>query len=288
MSYNYNGPEIISKLIIKPKGVRLAGKIKQRQLVDMKSFNCNSITHTDYLGHVKNRLKSDRVEYWCHSCVSRENLVLYNTSCLGKSLEERLGFENSVKVKEKSRKYAIDNNISKRLKNFTGITWEEKYGKEKSEYLKTKFRLNHVLKPMYGSDNYQWGKPAHKLSGKGTKGYYNEIYFRSLMEASFIVNFLEKNNIKFENGELKKYGFKYTYEGRERNYFCDFVADNTFYEIKPKALHNTMQNIAKWESAQKWCSENDKTFKVYSEFDFDILTQSEIDILKECGKLILI
>lgn len=288
MSYDYNGPEIISKLIINPVGVKGAGKIKQRQLIDVKCFNCGNIKRIDYLGHAKNRLKSNKDMYWCHACISCEHITNYNKSYLGKTLEERLGMDIANKIKASSKKYAIDNNISDRLIKFRGMSWEEKFGKSKSDELKIKFRESNILKPMYGSDNYQWKKPAHKLSGKGTKGYYNNTYFRSLMEASFIVNFLEKYNMVFESGELKKYAFKYNFEGRYRNYFCDFVSNDIFYEIKPKSLHNSLQNISKWDAAKKWCDENNKIFKIYSEYDFDLLTQADIDNLKNCGKLTLI
>lgn len=108
------------------------------------------------------------------------------------------------------------------------------------------------------------------------------------MEASFIINFLEKNNLQFENGELKKYAIPYIYNGSPRNYFCDFVVDKTFYEVKPKALHKSRQNIAKWESAKIWCNERGYDFKIFSEHDYEKLSQEDIDNLKKCGKLILI
>jgi hypothetical protein len=203
-------------------------------------------------------------------------------------LEERIGVEKAKISKEKNRKFAIENNSGARLKDFTGTTWDSLYGKERADEKRKITREKCPFIPKYGSDNPQWGKPAHKLSGKGTKGYYNGIYFRSLMEASFIINYLEKNNLKFENGELKKYVIPYTLNGTPRNYFCDFVVSNIFYEVKPKALHNTLQNREKWKSANEWCLERGYVFKIYSEYDFEILKQKDIDKLKECGKLVLI
>lgn len=85
-----------------------------------------------------------------------------------------------------------------------------------------------------------------------------------------------------------KFAIPYKLNDNPRNYFCDFVVGKTFYEIKPQALHNTEMNRCKWGSARKWCDDNGFEFKVYSEYDFDLLKRSEIDILINDGKLILI
>ena len=288
MSYDYKGVEIVSELLLNPSGVKGAGKIKQKQLVDVRCSKCHSVKSVTYQGHVTNRLKSKYEHYMCHTCVNSLQITDYNKNNLGISLDDRLGLEKSKIVKSKLRKYAIDNDLKSRLVDFTGTTWDSLYGKEKAEEKRKLARERCKFVPKYGSDNPQWGKPAHKLSGKGTKGYYNGIYFRSLMEASFMINYLEKNDLKFENGELKKYAIPYILDGSPRNYFCDFVVDHIFYEIKPKALHNTLQNREKWKAAELWCAERNYIFEIYSEHDFDILQQKDIDNLKECGKLILI
>lgn len=288
MSNEYRGKEIVSELITNPPGVKGAGKIKQSQKVDVKCSECGGIKSTDYRGHVTNRSKSKSDRYLCHSCANGPRLALYNKSWKGKPLEDRLGEVKANTTKEKLREYAVNNNTGDRLPNYTGVSWEERFGLIRANELKQQFRDNSSVKPMFGPDNPQWGKPAHKLSGKGTKGYYNGIYFRSLMEASFIINFLEKNKMAFENGELRKFSIPYILNGSPRNYFCDFVAEDTFYEIKPKALHNTAQNRAKWDSARLWCSQNGYKFEVYSEDDFDRLSQDEVDKLVESGKIKLL
>lgn len=287
MAYDYRGEEIVSELLIN-EGCRGKGKIKQRQKVSVKCSNCSGIKEVDYQGHVFNRLKSKTPTYLCHKCISGDRITDYNKNQKGKSFEERLGDTKAKNAKSKLRKFAIENSIGERLINYSGISWEVKYGKERSDQLKEQFRKNHRLPVMYGADNPQWGKPAHPLSGKGTKGYYKGIYFRSLMEASFIVNFLEKNNMNFENGELKKYLIPYMFEGKSRNYFCDFVVDNTYYEVKPKSLHSSPQNVAKWEAAKIWCERNYKKHIVMCEDDYTLLNQEDIDKLISSGKLIII
>ena len=289
MAYDYNGPEIISILEINPLGVRGGGKIKQRQKVQVKCFNCGEIKSVIYSGHVFNRLHSKCDVYMCHSCQSSHNMIRYNNSIRGVSMEERLGVSKSQIVKEKLKKYAIDNNISSRLWNFSGISWDDKYGIDYSNELKQKLSERAKVQPRkFGPDNPQWGKPAHKLSGSGTKGYYNGIYFRSLLEASFMVNYLEPNNLIFENGELRKYAIPYTYNGTSRNYFCDFVVGKCFYEVKPKSLFKSLQNIAKWDAARKWCLDHGYDFKIFSEHDFPKFKQKDIDNLKESGKIVLL
>jgi hypothetical protein len=287
MAYEYRGKEIVSELVINQncKGV---GKIKQSQIITVQCERCNNKKQVNYYGHVTNRLKSLSTEYNCHTCTASILTSNRNKNNKGKHIEEILGSEKGRLFRDNKRKYATENNIKNYFKSKAGLSWEELYGKKKADSMKQHHKNICKLKPMYGIENYQFGKPAHKLSGKGTKGYYKGTYFRSLMEVSFIINYLEKNNLIFENGELKKYSFKYIHNGRSRNYFCDFVVDDTFYEIKPKSLHDTIQNIDKWEAAQSWCKSNNKIFKVFSEKDYEQLSQNTIDSLIQENKLILI
>lgn len=287
MAYNYRGEEILSELIIN-KGVRGKGKIKQKQKIIVKCFNCKQIKEVGYDIHVSNRLKSKKSNYHCRSCIAKETITSYNKSMIGVSLEDRLGKEKADLLKENSRKFAIDNKIGSRLQHFPGLSWEDRFGEERAKIKKEKCRRDCKFVPKFGKDNPQFGKPAHKLSGSGCKGYYNGIFFRSLLEASYIINVLYKNNIKFESGELKKYAIPYKFNGRERNYFCDFITDNIFIEIKPKALHFNLQNLAKWNAAKIWCEERGLKHMVYSELDFPKLAQDTIDFLILTDKLILL
>jgi hypothetical protein len=205
----------------------------------------------------------------------------------GKSLEERLGKVSSEKCKEKISKNSKERNSVKCLKKFYGMTWEEKYGKKKSIEMKEYASRNCKLIPKFGKDNHQFGKPAHKLSGTGVKGYYKDIFFRSLLEASFIHN-LFQNNIEFENGELKKYAIVYNFDDRKRTYYSDFVVGDVLYEVKPKALINTRQNIAKADAAKIWCMKNNKQYKIITEEEINRLNESEINEMIMKGDIKLI
>jgi hypothetical protein len=287
MAYDYNGSEIISKLLVNSK-YKGKGKIKQKQNILVKCSECENIKETNYSGHVTNRLKSPHPNYLCHKCASSYIMSTRNKKSKGMSLDEKYGEEKANIIKNKHRENAIKNKSHERLQERINLKWDERYGKEKADKMRENHRNKCHFKPKFGNDNPQWGKPSHKLSGKGTKGYYNGIFFRSLMEVSFIIKYLEPNNIKFENGEIRKYAIPYMYEGRQRNYFCDFISDNIFFEIKPKSLHSNVQNIAKWESAKIWCNKRGYQFKVFSEYDYDKLNQDDIDNLIKDGKLILI
>ena len=148
-------------------------------------------------------------------------------------------------------------------------------------------RRNCRLRPKFGKDNHQFGKPAHKLSGSGVKGYYRDVYFRSLLEASFI-HFLFQNNLKFENGELKKYAMTYILDDKERTYYSDFVVHDILYEVKPKSLVNTRQNIAKANAAKTWCMKNNKQYKIITENEICRLNESEINEMIKKGDIKLI
>lgn len=286
MSYEYRGPEIISELLIniKTKG---GGKIKQKQRVDVKCSVCFNIKNVVYQGHVENRLKHPDREYLCNICFNRRRFIEYNKNSKNKTLEERLGVEKAQKTKEKISKASIERRCINSISHMWGMTWDEKFGKDKADAMRKFSSENCNLKPKFGKDNPQFGKPAHKLSGKGTKGYYLDIYFRSLLEASFI-HYLISNNISFENGECKKYAIPYIFEGRERNYFSDFIVGDTIYEIKPKSLWKTWQNCAKFDAAREWCMKNNKKYIIMSEYDFHQLTQVEIDTFISEGKIKLI
>lgn len=288
--HDYNGPEILSELIRNPnKGIN-PGKIKLYQKVDVQCSKCKNIKTVGLYGHIINRLNSKESEYLCSDCVNGKRITMYNISNTGISLFERLGEDIARQSIERRKQTILKNEENGIFISRPGNTktWIERYGEEEAARKKEWLRYNNKLVPKFGEDNPQWGKPAHKLSGKGIKGYYNGVFFRSLMEASFIINFLEKNNLKYENGELRKFAIPYIFEGRKRNYFCDYVVENNYYEIKPLALHTQPRNVAKWDAAKMWCEKNLKTFKIFSEQDFTILSREDVDKLKISGNIILL
>lgn len=140
--------------------------------------------------------------------------------------------------------------------------WVEKYGKEIADI---KLKNSNTKKSIssIGENNPMYGKPFPTGSGNGWSGWYKNFYFRSLMELSFIINFIEKNNLSFENGEQIKYQIKYQVDGINKTYYSDFIIDNVMYEIKPKKLWESKLVKIKSEYAKKWCLLHNMKYQLY-------------------------
>lgn len=138
--------------------------------------------------------------------------------------------------------------------------WLEKYGKEEADKrmtsLKEKHRINNT-----GSKNAMYGKPSPQGSGNGWKGWYKNVFFRSLRELMFLIE-LTDNNKQYTNLEKAGYSIQYTdYNGQVRNYFGDYLVNNEWVEIKPERLQNSPNNKAKRSAAEEYCKQRGWTFK---------------------------
>lgn len=142
--------------------------------------------------------------------------------------------------------------------------WNEKYDKEKVKEKEQEWK-NKISKSVSGENNPMYGKPAPNGSGNGWKGWYKGIYFASLREFYYL-KYLIDNNIKFENGEKRKYKIEYEFMGKKCNYFLDFYLpeSDTYIEIKPKNLINNPKNSAKFKAAKEKLGNK---FKVLTEDD---------------------
>jgi hypothetical protein len=139
--------------------------------------------------------------------------------------------------------------------------WVEKYGKsiadEKMIEYKKKQSLNNI-----GEKNSMYGKPAPINSGNGICGWYKGWFFRSLLELSYMIFVIERFNFDWESGENEKYKISYSIDGKNKNYFPDFILNQKYIiECKPKKLTQTNTNKIKFEFAKKYCEENGFIFK---------------------------
>lgn len=76
--------------------------------------------------------------------------------------------------------------------------------------------------------------------GTGYSGYYKGYWCDSTYELVWIIyNLDHKKNI-----QRNSKSFPYTFQGNQHNYYPDFVADDTYYEIKG---YQTKKDLAKWE-----------------------------------------
>lgn len=139
--------------------------------------------------------------------------------------------------------------------------WVKKYGKDianikMSDYRELQSKLNS------GKNNSMYGKPAPINSGNGICGWYKSWFFRSLLELSYMIFVIERFNLKWESGENEKYKITYSIDGKDKNYFPDFIINEKYIvECKPKKLLQTNLNKIKFEFAEKYCDENGFIFK---------------------------
>jgi len=161
--------------------------------------------------------------------------------------------------------------------------WVEKYGQEIADQnmliTKKKHSENNT-----GEGNPMYGKPSPNGSGNGWSGWYNGWFFRSLRELTYMVEVIERFNLKWESAETNKWKIQYEdYKGQVRNYFPDFIIDNKYIvEVKPKKLWGSDLVMRKRKAAELFCEENELKYKIT-----DITCISDIKILSLYNKGII-
>lgn len=170
------------------------------------------------------------------------------------------GKHHSEKTKElirEKRKHQIipkgsDNPLfGKKLEEIVGIDVAKKIKTNKSNNYK-------------GDGNPMFGKPSPMGSGNGWSGWYKNWFFRSLLELSYMINIIERYNLKWETGEKSKYKITYIDSaGITRNYFSDFIIDNRYMvEIKPTNLINSKSVIEKINAGISYCNTHNMKYKI--------------------------
>lgn len=209
----------------------------------------------------------------------------------GRTYEEMYGKDKSIEMKlnrsfhtkgDKNPNYGgkwhgIHPSYKQKGKNI-----DEIYGKEKADIIRDK-----ISKKSSGKNNPMYGKPSPMGSGNGWSGWYNNWYFRSLLELSFMINVIERFNFKWESGENKKYSINYIdYKGLEKTYFPDFILNDKYLvEIKPKKLWESNVIKNKKNAAIIFCEKNNLKYKLINPRK---LTFNEIKILVEQTKVVFL
>jgi hypothetical protein len=210
----------------------------------------------------------------------------------GKTYDKIYGEKKSSIIKNKISKFSKTQDISKfrkmgqeANKNRKYKSWEDQFGKELSDKKKKE-----LSKKNKGKNNPMYGKISPKGSGKGVSGWYNDWFFRSLLELSFMINYIEKNNICWKSAENNNYKIKYIdYKNSERTYIPDFILNgNLLVEIKPKRLVKTPLIKLKTKAAKLFCKKNNMKYKIFTENDFEKLDQYNLKKLLENNKIKLL
>lgn len=218
----------------------------------------------------------------CRNCANKIKSLGSNNGFYGK--------KHTTETKSKIGKYARTEKQKQQAREQLSLVsnrrpfydiWVEKYGKEEADKKLIEYKLKQSQLNS-GENNSMYGKPAPMGSGNGWSGWYEGVFFRSILELSYLYFLLEKG-IKFESGEKKLHSVEYEYVGKKRSYFPDYYLLETdeYVEVKPKKLINTELNKV------KACAilSAGKRFNYITEDNIDILCSDIIDKLYDDNKL---
>lgn len=154
--------------------------------------------------------------------------------------------------------------------------------KQKIVQNRPEVKLKRSLK-FSGKNNPMYGKPSPIGSGNGWSGWYNNWYFRSLLELSYMINVIERFNFKWESAEKRKYRINYIdCNNKNKTHFADFIINNKYLiEIKPKNLFNTANNKLINEATIKYCDNNNLKFKIIEPIKLSDKTLKEMVLNKK-------
>jgi hypothetical protein len=266
------------------RGPKKGKEINQNQKVALKCDNCFA-----QFERVYSKVIGD--EHFCKSCsigesnskrdpsIHKKMIEKAREKCLGKTLDERVGKEKALEIKQQLSK----RNSGELNPNYGGLysrgfadkpikgSLEENYGKQKAAEIR-----NIRSKNASGKNNPMYGKPAPQGSGNGWQGWYKGTYFSSILELSFMVH-CENTKIKFfAISSKKEYSIKYIIGETNRTYFPDFlINESTVVEVKPSRLIYTELNSCKIKAAREKLGEH---FLVMTEKDIEILS---VDTIKK-------
>lgn len=195
--------------------------------------------------------------------------LLNKKECLSCSITgEKNGFYG--KNHSKKTKLLIKTNMKKNPgKGMTDKTiygqWVKNYGEKIADQkmIDLKYKLS---KNSSGKNNPMYGKPSPRGSGNGWSGWYKGWFFRSLLELSYMIQIIERFNLKWKSAETNEFKVSYKdYNGKIKNYFPDFViAEKYVIECKPKKLISSDLVNRKAKSAIKQFKKIGLIYKITS------------------------
>lgn len=238
--------------------------LKRTQKVRVKCDRCDCIVNKIVYNLVAQRLK--RSEDICKRCATIEQNSTrpleirlragkaYRDKYLGKKLEEIVGETKATEMKQKHSENVSGCNNP----NFGGVltkgfadrpltgSIELRYGIDKAAEMKAA-----QSKRNSGEGNPMYGKPAPRKSGNGISGKYRGIYFRSLLELSYMIK-LDFDQIEFVSCEALRKRFEYELDGVKRTYYPDFFIPsiNEYVEVKPSQMLKNLEVNIKVEAVR--------------------------------------
>lgn len=157
--------------------------------------------------------------------------------------------------------------LQKYAKEKVGLTLEEIHG----VYLAADVKKR-ISNSLLGSKNPMYGK-INQNGGKSIKGHYKGMFFRSLLEYSFMKHLESRGLSLADDVDYECFVIPYQLEGRDRTYRVDFYLpkEKKAYEVKPEYAMKTISatNRAKWSAAEKFFLEKEIEFSVITELNFE-------------------
>ena len=181
------------------------------------------------------------------------------------SVKEKISIANKGKIVNRSCNWQKNIIISKKQNNTLKHNTETKNKIKKSL---TKYHSENLDREKYitTSNNV-----------KHLSGWYNNLYFRSSLELSFLINYNDKT---FTSCEMKEYSVRYIHNGKIKTYFPDYTDGKFIYEIKPTSLLEYGVNPIKIQKAKEIFGD---TYFVITEIESPYVTKQKIIDLISCG-----
>ena len=219
---------------------------------------CNSLIFYKRIAYLR---KAEKHNYLCRSCSTAKNnrtRKIINKKSLYEIWKIKFG-EKIAKQKQKDRNKNISFFTKKAMENPDVIYRLKKSltGRKLSDSHKNKLSLF-----FSGKGNPMYGKPSPQGSGNGWSCWYNDIFFRSLRELSYVLK-LDKRKIEWNPAE-KNISISYIdINNTKRTYRPNFIISNKYViEIKPRKLWNSDNIIRKAKAAELWCENNNLIYKI--------------------------
>lgn len=208
-------------------------------------------------------------------------------------IQKRIKNTNQIE-KEKTRKktvlkkYGVDNvwkldsvkkiisEKSKGRKNPRTEEWQNKIIESKrnngtlKHTKKTKEKIKNTLKKYFKKDTNRSKYIPKNTNKRHISGWYNDIFFRSSLELSFLINNSSKELLSCET---KEYGITYQYKGKRKIYYPDFTDGEFIYEIKPSTMLKYKDNKDKITVGKEKYGEK---FKVITEKESPYVSKEKI------------
>jgi len=123
----------------------------------------------------------------------------------------------------------------------------------------------------FGNLNPSYGKSPPLNSGKSYKGWYKNLFFRSVLELLFIFDYERQNNCLPISADSKDLRITYLFGSGEKTYIPDFYCPikNTIYELKCSYFTSEPINIAKFSAAKLIYPSKGFVYKIISECDIE-------------------